>query len=126
MDKKENKPKANKPIREDDQIETNDLPYDPNITKDDLQALDERSINRSPSEERFLAERDRPVDLTAEDLDIPGTDLADTTHEGTDIPDEENFQYDERGVENTGLDENDLPDPDSNLDSDTESETERR
>lgn len=120
MSKKGNTPKANKPIRDDDHIETNDLPYDPNINQDDLQALDERSINRSPNEERFLAERDRPVDFTTGDLDIPGRELADTTHKGTDIPDEENFQYDERGVENEQSNDDDIPDPDFNPDAETD------
>ncbi len=112
MNKKENLPKANKPKRDEDHIEQNDLPYDPNINEDDKQALQERGHNMNPSDDRFLAERDRPVDFTAEDLDIPGRNQADNTHEGTDIPDEENFQYDERGVKKNRSDLDDIPDPD--------------
>lgn len=113
MERKENKPIANKPIREDDHIEQNDLPYDPNINKDDKQALQERGLDINLNDDRFLAERDRPVDFAADDLDIPGRNEADTTHEGTDIPDEENFQYDQSGLkkERSGLE--DIPDEDA-------------
>lgn len=109
MNRKDNNPKSNKPLREDDHIEKNDLPYDPNITKDDLRALDERGNTRTSNEERFLAERERPVDFTNEDMDIPGSDEADTTHSGTDLPDEENFQYDESGKKKP-FNEDQIPD----------------
>lgn len=110
MEKKENRSKANKPIREDDHIEQNDLPYDPNINEDDKQALQERGLNMSPNDDKFLAERDRPVDFAADDLDIPGRNEADTSHEGTDQPDEENFQFNERGVPKRRNNEEDIPD----------------
>ena len=113
MEKKENRSKANKPIREDDHIEQNDLPYDPNINKDDKQALQERGLDINLNDDRFLAERERPVDFAADDLDIPGRNEADTTHDGADIPDEENFQYDQRGarIKRSGLE--DIPDEDA-------------
>lgn len=113
MKKKENSSKANKPLRDSDRIEKNDLPYDPNINRDDKQALQERGLNMSPADDEFLADRERPVDFAADDLDIPGRNEADTTHRGTDIPDEENFQYDQSGVrkKRSGLDN--IPDEDA-------------
>ncbi len=99
MNKRENEPKANKPTREKDNIKKNDLPYDPEINEDDRQILQEKGHSMAPNEDRdkFLADRERPVDFAADDLDIPGRNESDTTHDGTDLPDEENFQYNQRG-----------------------------
>lgn len=113
MDKKDNMPKANKPLRENDNNEKNDLPYDPNITKEDKQALQERGHNMSPTDDQFLADRDRPADFAAKDLDIPGRNQADTSHRGTDIPDEQNFQYDRSGMKKKRSNEDDIPDRDT-------------
>ncbi|CAN5402160.1 hypothetical protein BH23BAC2_BH23BAC2_07620 [soil metagenome] len=109
--KNEERPKANKPLRKEDNLKENDLPYDPDINEDDKQALQERGINMNPRDKKFLAERDRPLDFAAKDLDIPGRDERNTTHEGTDIPDEQNFQYDESGIKKKRKLE-DIPDPD--------------
>ncbi len=115
MEKKSNKPKANKPIREDDHINKSDLPYDPNINKDDKQALQKRGLNMSPNDDKFLSETERPVDFAAEDLDIPGRNEADTTHDGPDIPDEENYQFNEKGVKKKRgpHNEEEIPDDDN-------------
>lgn len=112
MSEKENKPLANKPKREDDSIEKNDLPYDPNINKDDMQALQEKGLSMDQGQDKPLSERNRPVDFTAKDLDIPGRNERDTTHEGTGIPDEENYQFNERGVRKDEEKNSDHPDPD--------------
>jgi hypothetical protein len=114
MEKSDNKPKANKPLRETDNMEKSDLPYDPNINKDDKQALQERGHSMSPTDDQFLADREESVDFAAEDLDIPGRNIADTTQRGTDLPDEENFQYDKSGVKKKfRRDLDNLPDEDS-------------
>ena len=113
MKKEMDNSKANKPLRERDQIKNNDLPYDPDINSDDKQALQEKGLNMNPTDDQFLAERKRPVDLAAKDLDIPGRDEADTTHRGTDIPDEENFQYDQSGVKKKRSGLEDIPDEDA-------------
>lgn len=77
--------------------ETNKLPYDPDINKEDKQALQERGHNMNPTDDKILENRKKPVDFTADQLDIPGRNEADTSQRGTDIPDEENFQYDKSG-----------------------------
>ena len=107
MEKKD-LPKQNKPVREN--LNKNELPYDPNITREDKQALQERGLNMNPTDDKFLADRDRPVDFTAEELDIPGRNEVDTPHRGTNIPDEENFQYDESGVKKKAFNEDTIPD----------------
>lgn len=112
MSNKKNQSKANKPIREDDHIEPNDLPYDPNINTDDMQALHNKGLSMDQGQDKPLSERKRPVDFTGKDLDIPGRNEADTTHDGTDIPDEENYQFNERGVRSDADKNRDHPDPD--------------
>lgn len=112
MPREEDYPKANKPKREDDHIEKNDLPYDPNINEDDLQALHDEGLSMDQNQDKPLAERDRPVDFTGKDLDIPGRNERDTTHKGTDIPDEDNHQFNERGVRKDEAKKGDHPDPD--------------
>lgn len=112
MSERENKPKANKPKREDDHIEKNDLPYDPNINKDDLQALHQKGLSMDQGQDKSLAERDRPADFTAKDLDIPGRNERDTTHKESGIPDEENYQFNQRGSRTDEQKNEDHPNPD--------------
>lgn len=113
----ENEKKPNKPLRESDNIEQNDLPYDPNINKDDLQALQEKGHSMAPDEDsdKFLAERKRPVDFAGEDLDIPGRQERDVTHDTTDIPDEDNHQFNNRGVRTDEERKSDHPDTDEDI-----------
>ncbi|UJH91580.1 hypothetical protein LZ575_02340 [Antarcticibacterium sp. 1MA-6-2] len=59
MSEKENKPLSNKPVRENNHIEKNDLPYDPNINKDDLQALHQKGRSMNQGQDKSLAERER-------------------------------------------------------------------
>ena len=112
MSDKKNRPKANKPIRKKDKIEKNELPYDPNINSDDKQALSDKGLSMDQGQDKPLANRKRPVDFTGKDLDIPGRDEADTTHKGTDIPDEANYQFNKRGVRTDADKNKEHPDPD--------------
>lgn len=112
MSNKKNQSKANKPIRKDDNIEGKDLPYDPNINDDDMQALQDKGLSMDQGQDKPLAERKRPVDFTGKSLDIPGRNEADTTHDGPDIPDEENFQFNERGARKDEDKKGDHPNPD--------------
>lgn len=115
QNEKQRRPKANKPKRETDHIEKNDLPYDPNINQEDRQALHEEGLSMDQGRDRPLSERDRPVDFTGKDLDIPGQAESDTTHAGTDLPDEENNQYNERGVRKDEDKKKDHPNPDREI-----------
>lgn len=115
MSNKKNQPKANKPIRKEDNIEINDLPYDPNVNSDDIQALHERGLSMDQGQDKALADRERPVDFTAKDLDIPGRNEADTTHNGADNPDEENYQFNKRGARPEETKKADHPNPDREI-----------
>lgn len=95
MEKKENK---NLKSQRKEKGNSEDLPYDPNINSDDMQALQDENLSMDQNQDKPLADREDPVDFTGKDLDIPGRNEADTTHEGTDIPDEDNLQFNERGA----------------------------
>lgn len=114
MDKKDSKPKANKPLREDDNIKTNDLPYDPEVNDDDMLALHEEGLNMAPDQDKALEDRERPVDFTGKDLDIPPREERDTTS-GTEIPDPDNYQWNKRGARSEASKRKDHPDSDREI-----------
>lgn len=113
MTKKENSPSGNNPRREEakpeetrplankperDEIEKpKDLPYEPDITREDEMALPDKGLSMNQDEDRFLKEREKTVDFEADNLDIPGRNEPDTTSQGSDIPDEDNMQFNQRG-----------------------------
>lgn len=113
---KDNNKEPQDKLRPEEQ-DKNDLPYNPDITPEDKQALNDEGLSMNEDRDRFLAERKRPVDFTADDLDIPGRELRDTS-DGKEIPDEENQQYNMRGArtdeEKQRESENDLIDEDKN------------
>ncbi len=108
MKKKEQRMKENKKKTKEN---SKKLPYDSNITSDDKQALHEKNLSMDQGQDKPLAERKRPVDFTGEELDIPRRDDSDTTQEGTDLPDEENLQFDERGIPLKGKKRREHPGP---------------
>ena len=114
MEKNENKSRANKPLRDDDHIKTNDLPYDPEINDDDMLALHEEGINMTPDQDKPLEERDRPVDFSAKDLDIPPREERDTTS-GKEIPDPDKYQWNERGARSDASKRKDHPKSDKEI-----------
>ncbi|TRO66508.1 hypothetical protein [Christiangramia sabulilitoris] len=69
--------------------------YNPEVTKEDKQALNEKGRSMNKGQDRAL-DREREVDFTASELDIPGSNDARPTKEG-EIPDEQNLQYNDRG-----------------------------
>lgn len=105
----ENKKNKN---QEKQKKEEEKLPYDTNINSDDEQALHDKNLSMNQNQDKPLAERE-DVDFTGKNLDIPGRNESDTSDEGTDIPDEENLQFNERG-KRPKMDKNEEhPDPDS-------------
>lgn len=92
----ETRPVANKPRREEIE-KPKDLPYEPDITREDEMALPDKGLSMNQDEDRFLKEREKFVDFEADNLDIPGRNEPDTTSQGSDIPDEDNRQFNQRG-----------------------------
>ena len=114
---KDNKKTPEDKLRPDEEKKNKNLPYNPDITDEDRQALPDKGLSMEPDEDRAVKDRNSPVDFTAKDLDIPNSDARDTSHEGKDIPDEENHQHNRRGERSDEEikrdNENDLIDEDS-------------
>ncbi|WBL20929.1 hypothetical protein [Zunongwangia sp. HRR-M8] len=75
-----------------------ELPYNPEITKDDQQALNEKGRSMNKGQNAAIDDKQTNNDFAAKDLDIPGREDADTSSTGNDIPDEENKQFNKRGA----------------------------
>ncbi len=70
MTKKEELPKNNKQEREE---APKDLPYNPDITEENKNVLNNQSKDekRGAKEDEYFKDRDEPIDYAGEDLDIP-------------------------------------------------------
>lgn len=73
MTKKEQMPNKNKQDREE--LEK-DLPYNPDITGEDKQVLNNQSKDETRGEKEgdYFKDRNEPIDYAGKDLDIPGED----------------------------------------------------
>lgn len=63
-----------------------------NVTNEDLEALGPKDLSMDMGDDEQLKHRTRPVDFTASDLDIPGSELDDEQEENG-SEDEENNSY---------------------------------
>ena len=107
MDKKVKRPEEEKTKQ------NKDLPYNPNITSEDKQALNEKGRSMNKNQDKEL-DRPQDVDFTGKDLDIPGSN-SDRPSSPTDIPDEDNRQFNERGERPKSAKKADHPDSDSDI-----------
>jgi hypothetical protein len=62
------------------------------VNEEDLEALGPKDLSLDGGDDEQLKHRNRPVDFTGEDLDVPGTELDDDQEE-TGSEDEENNLY---------------------------------
>ncbi|TBW29169.1 hypothetical protein [Gramella sp. KN1008] len=90
------KKKVKRPEEEKKAGKPEDLPYNPDITNEDKQALNEKGRSMNKGQDKAL-DRDRPVDFTAEEMDVPASNDANPDKEGQ-IPDEQNWQYNKKGA----------------------------
>jgi hypothetical protein len=74
------------------------------VTEEDMEALGPKDLSMDGGEDEQLKHRNRPVDFTGEDLDVPGTEL-DDDQEATGMEDEENNIYSLGGDEKNNLEE---------------------
>lgn len=81
--------------------------YNSDITKDDLQALGDKSKNlrTDGGDDRMLNERKKDIDFEGKDLDIPGRNLPENKTSKT-LKDEENQLYSQGGSGNEDLERN--------------------
>lgn len=68
--------------------------YNPDVTKEDLQALGDKKdhLRTDGGDDELLRNREKPVDFAAKDLDIPGRKLP-SEKTGKKPKDEENKHY---------------------------------
>lgn len=81
------------------------LPGDADITKEDLKNLGTEELNNDGGADDDLKDRTHPVDMSGEDLDIPGAEL-DDQDESIGEEDEENNSYSIGGDRHEDLEEN--------------------
>ncbi|MCG9972409.1 hypothetical protein [Christiangramia crocea] len=89
------KKEVNRPEEEKKKGKPEDLPYNPEVTKEDKQALNEKGKSMNKGQDKAL-DREEPVDFSAEELDVPGSNNEESNNEGQ-IPDEQNWQYNKKG-----------------------------
>jgi|SRR5690625_2780711 len=82
------------------------LPYNPEVTKEDLESLPHDNIHTDGGDDEILRERKKKVDFTGEDLDIPGSKTAKKSGEKG-MTDEENQLFSQGGPSKENLREDD-------------------
>lgn len=87
---------------EDDLKPAKKSQYD--VTNEDLEALGPEELSMDMGDDEQLKHRDRPVDFTGKDLDVPGSELDDEAEE-TGAEDEENNTYSIGGDNHDDLEE---------------------
>lgn len=105
--------KVNRPEEDRKKGKPEDLPYNPDVTKEDKKALNEKGRSMNKGQDKAL-DRDRPVDFTAEEMDVPGSNDAKPDKEGQ-LPDEENWQYNKKGARPDSEKAKEHPDSDEKL-----------
>jgi hypothetical protein len=88
-------------------MKNKDNNYNSNITKEDAQALRKRTENTRTDggDDRMLRNREKAVDFTGKDLDVPGRNIP-NGKQTTSIKDEENQLYSQGSDENADLERN--------------------
>jgi len=73
--------------------------YNPDLTKEDLDLLNQKNIHKDGGVDEQLRDRKKDVDFTGSDLDIP------TGSDRNNLKDEENKLYSQGGSRNNNLEE---------------------
>lgn len=107
------KKEVNRPEEEKKKGKPEDLPYNPEVTKEDKQALNEKGRSMNKGQDKAL-DREEDVDFTGENLDIPASNN-DETGQGKEIPDAQNAQYNKRGERPKRKKEVDHPNSDKKI-----------
>ena len=108
MKKKEDSPEGKNEKRNPE-----DLPYNPEVTKEDRQALNQKGRSMNKGQDKDL-DRERPVNFTGKNMDVSGSNSAKPTNDGS-IPDEENQQYNKQGARNEQEKGKDHPNSDKKI-----------
>ena len=85
--------------------------YNSDITAEDKQALNEKGRSMNKGQDKEL-DREKPVDFTADNLDIPGSNQS-AEKDREKLVDEENYRFNKKGTSKKNKNLDDLPDPDT-------------
>ena len=88
--------------------------YDSDVTAEDKQALNKKGRSTNKGQDKEL-DREKPVDFTADNLDIPGSNQT-VKNDRDELVDEENYRFNKKGTERKKRDMDDIPDPDTTKD----------
>jgi len=77
------------------QSDKKDLPYNPEVTKEDKEALNEKGRSMNKGQDKDLDQKEQ-VDFTPDELDIPASNDS-KLRDKTDLVDEENMQFNKKG-----------------------------
>ena len=89
------KKEVNRPNEEAKKSKPEDLPYNPEVTKEDKQALNEKGRSMNKGQDKDL-DRNKEVDFTAEKMDVPASNDS-KPEKKSELVDEENMQYNKKG-----------------------------
>jgi|GEM_PF-2763556 len=107
------KKEVNRPEEKAKKGKSQDLPYNPEVTKEDRQALNEKGQSMDKGQDKEL-DRKQDVDFTANDLDVPASNSNRPNKEGR-IPDEQNWQYNKKGARPDETKQKDHPESDDKI-----------
>jgi hypothetical protein len=85
--------------------------YNPDVTAEDKQALNKKGRSMNKGQDKEL-DREKPVDFTADNLDIPGS-TSSKPDKTNNLVDEENRRFNKKGAKKEKKDMDDFPDPDT-------------
>lgn len=90
------KKEVKRPEEEKKSGKPNDLPYNPEVTSEDRQALNAKGKSMNKGQDKDL-DRKRETDFTPDELDIPASNDAKPDDKSA-LVDEENMQYNKKGA----------------------------
>ena len=82
---------------------TQENTYNSDLTKEDLDILNQKNLHKDGGADEQLRDRERAVDFTGKNLDIPTGEQ--TNKQTTGLKDEENKLYSQGGSRNNNLEE---------------------
>lgn len=111
MKKNENKPPVNDSEEEEEIMEEND---EATVTREDLLLLGSDELSPDEGDDELLRKRSAAVDMSGDDLDVPGSEL-DDEEELIGEEDEENNSYSIGGDRHDDLEENGTDDSEERI-----------
>ncbi len=88
--------KVNRPEEEKKKAKPENLPYNPDITSEDKQALNDKGKSMNKGQDA-AKNRKREADYTANELDVPASN-DNKPQNRSELVDEENMQYNKKGA----------------------------